>query len=187
MIKKIFIIFNALLFVLFSASCSNKNTDSEDTDSFVKVGYSYGRIDDYLFNNRVTIGIGNSLFDANNEKILSIDEDYYRGIKNICISVYVDDDQTAIERIEIKSEAFFTRKYAVNSPDKKISIDEYRKTYEFNLRDYEIKDYVKFVISYDWFYKDEETHHSKELCLYGEFVDGFFLIKKKESNWWSYG
>ena len=176
-IKKIFLVFGVLLFILTFTSCSNN-----DTDSFFHVDYFYEKDDNYLSNNKVTIGIGNSIFDENNNKVLSIDDDYYLGIKNICISVYIGSNQTPIEQIEIESEDFFSSKYTVNTKDKKITVDDYSKTYEFSLSDYEIIDYIKFVVTYDWFYQNGETHHTKSLYLYGQFIDGQFYITKEKTK-----
>ena len=41
-----------------------------------------------------------------NKKHKQVDDDYYLGIKNICISVYIGSNQTPIEQIEIESEDF---------------------------------------------------------------------------------
>ena len=175
-IKKIFLVFGVLLFILTFTSCSNN-----DTDSFFNVDYFYEKNDNYLSNNKVTIGIGNSVFDENNNKVLSID-DYYLGIKNICISVYIGSNQTPIEQIEIEREDFFSSKYTVNTKDKKITVDDYSKTYEFILSHYEIIDYIKFVVTYDWFYQNGETRHTKSLYLYGQFTDGQFYITKEKTK-----
>ena len=63
-IKKIFLVFGVLLFILTFTSCSNN-----DTDSFFHVDYFYEKNDNYLLNNKVTNRIGNSVFDENKNKI----------------------------------------------------------------------------------------------------------------------
>ena len=65
---------------------------------------------------------------------------------------------------------------------KKITVDDYSKTHEFILSDYEIIDYIKFVVTYDWFYQNGETHHTKSLYLYGQFTDGQFYITKEKTK-----
>ena len=118
-IKKTFLVFGVLFFILTFTSCTNK-----DTNSFLHMDFFYEKNNNYLLDNKVTIGIGNSVFDENNNKVLSIDDDYYLGIKNICISVYTGSNQTPIEQIEIESEDFFSSKYTVNTKDKKITVDD---------------------------------------------------------------
>lgn len=96
--------------------------------------------------------------------------------------MYIGSNQTPIEQIEIESEDFFSSKYTVNTKDKKITVDDYSKTYEFILSDYEIKEYIKFVVTYDWFYQNGETHHTESLYLYGQFIDGQFYITKEKTK-----
>ena len=110
-----------------------------------------------------------------------IDDDYYQGISNISITVFVDDDVEPKSKIEISEKEFFTNKYAVDTKNKKLDVDDYKKTFMFNLRDYEINNIIKFVVSYDWTYQENVTYFSKELIFYGNFINDKFIINKEMS------
>lgn len=178
-LRKLFLVLGVILFIFCSGGCSPKN--SSDTSSFIHIDYFYEKNDDILIDNIIEIGIGNSIFDENNAKILAVDDDYYQGISNIALSIFVDDDVEPKNIIEISSTDFFSNKYIVNIKDNKINVDDYKKTFVFDLSDYEINNVIKFVVSYDWIYQENITYHSKELFLYGSFLNGNFIIRQEKT------
>lgn len=174
--KKIFLVLGVSLFIFCFCGCSNANNG--DTSAFIHIDYFYEKKNDVLIENKITIGIGNSIFDENNKKIISVDDDYYQGISNIAISVFIDDDVEPKNKIEISTNEFFSNKYIVNIGKNKTNIDDYKKTFLFDLSDYDINNVIKFVVSFDWLYQGNITYHSKELLLYGTFVNDEFTISK---------
>ena len=177
--SKLFLVLGVILFIFCTGGCSPKN--SGDTSSFIHIDYFYGKKDDVLIDNKITIGIGNSLFNENDEKILSIDDDYYQGISNISISVFIDNGVEPKNKIDISTTDFFSNKYIVDVGKNKTNVDDYKKTFVFNLSDYEINSVIKFVLSYEWMYQENITYHAKELFLYGSFLNGNFIISKEKN------
>lgn len=178
-LQKIFLVLGLILFIFCFSGCSTGyGQNNGDTESFIHIDYFYNKEDNKLIDNKVTIGIGNSIFDENNNKILSIDDDYYKGITNICISLFVDNEITSIDKVEINSNEFFSNEYAVNLKNNKRTIEDYKKTFEFIISDFKINDYVKFVVSYNWIYQGDESKKIRELYVYGQFIDGEFVISK---------
>lgn len=137
--------------------------------------YFYNKVNDRIVDNKVAIGMGNSIYDPDGNAVAVLD-DYYQGFINICISVFCDYDNTAIDKIEIQNSEFFSLEYSLKSKYRE-SIDDYRKTWEFNITDYDIKEYIKFAISYDWKTGQSIMHISKILSIYGEFIDDEFIVK----------
>ena len=84
-------------------------------------------------------------------------------------------------KIDISTTDFFSNKYIVDVGKNKINVDDYKKTFVFNLSDYEINNVIKFVVSYDWVYQENITYHSKELFLYGSFLNGKFIVSQEKT------
>lgn len=176
--KKLFLLFGVILCAFCFNGCSSKRND---TSSFIHIDFFYKKKDNFLVDNKVTIGIGNSLFDENNVKVLPIDDDYYQGITNISITVFIDDDIEPKNKIEIANKDFFSSEYIVNRKRKKINVRDYKKTFVFDLSDYEINNVIKFAVSYDWTYQENTTNHSNKLFLYGEFFNNKFNIREENT------
>ena len=94
-----------------------------------------------------------SLFTVSNSKDSS---------NNIKYSISISEIETSYDKktktYPLMSRDFKWRLFEVKDVD-------YSKTYEFILSDYEIIDYIKFVVTYDWSYQNGETHHTKSLYL----------------------
>lgn len=171
-----------LILVLVFCCLSGCNTKS-DVSSFLHMNFFYYKIGNRLFRNKVTVAMGNSLVDKNNNRILFIDDDYYQGITNICVSVFVDDETTPIEKIVIPSDEFFSGKYAVNLGRCENRIRFYNQTFEFIVTDYQINEFVKFEISYNWYYKENDFSQSHALYLYGNVTNNKFFLSAINMRW----
>lgn len=173
-IRKIFLVFGVIIFI----SCFNGCVVGGGNDcvsSHLHMDIFYNKVNDRIVDNKVVIGMGNSIYDPDGNAVAVLD-DYYQGFINICISVFGDNDNTAIDKIEIQNSEFFSLEYSLKSKYRE-SIDDYRKTWEFNITDYDIKEYIKFAISYDWKTDQSLMHISKILSIYGEFIDDEFIVK----------
>ncbi|MBR2933829.1 MAG: hypothetical protein IKC33_05915 [Clostridia bacterium] len=175
---KLFLIFGMIICILFSCLFFSGST----AGSIIHVDFFYKKSGTKLKNNKVTVAIGNSVFDEEQNKVVGVDSDYYQGIVNIRISVYIDNEDKPVDVIEIDNEALFGKDYFVRnySSCRKLTKSDYTTTYTYDISDYNINDYIKFVVSYDWNYKQNKNSRMKVLYLYGKFENGVFIINKEK-------
>ena len=180
--RKLFLVFCVSLFIFCFCGCSYER--KSETSSFFHIDYFYEKEENVLIDNTVIIGIGNSIFNEENVKILLIDDDYYQGITNISVMVFIDDNVEPQDIIEIESAEFFSNKYVVDTKNKKSkrNIEDYQKTFVFDLCDYEINSAIRFVVSYNWMYQEDSTNYSNELILYGNFTNNKFIINRENTR-----
>lgn len=178
--KKIFLVFGVFICIFLFCGCSMNN--GNDTESYLHIDFFYDKKDNVLIDNKVVIGIGNSMFDADNNQIYFDEDNYYGGITNICLAVFVDNELTPVDKIEITNEELFSSEYKVTRHKnilgqyEYLKVEDYNKTFEYEINNYDIGEYIKFVISYDWVYQDSKSEHNRYLYLYGKFIDSQFVI-----------
>ena len=175
---KLFLIFGMIICILFSCLFFSGSS----AGSIIHVDFFYKKSGAKLKNNKVTVAIGNSVFDEEQNKVVGVDSDYYQGIVNIRISVYIDNEDKPVDVIEIDNEDLFGKDYFVRnySSCRKLTKRDYTTTYTYDISDYNINDYIKFVVSYDWNYKQNKNSCMKVLYLYGKFENGVFIINKEK-------
>lgn len=177
--KRLFLTLGVFLLSIICVGCSQEK--GNEPKFFIYIDFFYEEEDDILFENKVIIGIGNDLFDENNVKVIAIDDAAYQGITNICLSVFIDNEVEPKKQIEISSADFFSNKYIVDINNRKRKQTDYANTFTFDLSDFEINSFIKFVVSYDWKYQEDNRNHSYILFLYGNFLNDKFIIYKKNS------
>ena len=100
-----------------------------------------------MVNNEVTIGIGNSVYDEDNNLIAGYDPSrhppYY---KRILIEIYVDDSNSPVDTMEIPMDEYNSYKYHVPETWRYLNKNDYSVLFEFNVLDYQFNNKIRFGI-----------------------------------------
>lgn len=140
------------------------------------------KINDVLVDNKVTIGLGTVSFSS------TLYDIYFT---NISIAVYIDEASDPINKMTIAKDEFFCDDYYLDMAHintSKIKLTDYKKTFSYDLGDYEINNVIKFDVAYDnpienTIDGNREVHFktvSHELVLYGGFTNNKFIIKNAQ-------
>mgnify|MGYP003293909131 CR=1 FL=1 len=139
--SKLFLVLGVILFIFCTGGCSLKN--SGDTSSFIHIEYFYGKKDDVLIDNKITIGIGNSLFNENDEKILFATPTFEAGKKGDAIIttkklVLINQQETLDFPLEMLESAISVSNTAVQ-------IQSGSRTYYVFLNENEVKYFLSIL------------------------------------------
>ncbi len=134
--------------------------------------------DDKVKDNKVVVALGNRYYNEDGTLWHTPDIEYY---DNFMIEVYVDSMEEYAEQIKISREDYFSYEYRVLLPhtvEHPSKPSEYNKTFEFNLRNYNISKYIKFILSYTGHGPElEDSTYRLELDLYGKTVGSTFIVE----------
>ncbi len=134
--------------------------------------------DDKVKDNKVIVALGNRYYNEDGTLRSKPPIEYY---DNIMIEVYVDSMEEYTEQIKISREDYFSYEYRVLLPhtvEHPSKPSEYNKTFEFNLRNYNISKYIKFIVSYTSHDdRREDITNRLELDLYGKNVGPTFIVE----------
>ncbi len=80
---KLFLIFGMIICILLGCLLFSGSS----AKSIILVDFFYKKNGEKLKNNKVTVAIGNSVFDEDENKVVGVDPDYYQGIVNITMKM----------------------------------------------------------------------------------------------------
>lgn len=179
-IKKSFLVFGTVLFASSFMSCSI--VLESPPASYLHIDFFYNIENRFLIDNKVIIGMGNCMFDENNNRIFFDENNTYKRIKNISLVVFVDNDINSVQKIEIVNVELFSSEYKVMiqknifGQSKYLRPEDYSKTFKYQINNYDIDEYIKFVISYDEIRHESKHVFYRSVSLYGKFMDSNFYI-----------
>ena len=166
---KFLIITNFILSSLIITGCG---TVPGTLDSPYVYEIFYEISDQKVIDNKIYIGVG-WFGDALPDPVGAVHQ-------NCKISVIVDDEENVVKFIEIENEELYSEGYYVSNSYGKAKKTDFGKVYEFDILDYEIKKYIKFVLSIEQHnYICDSNNNNKEEYIY---ANTFFDTLKIEGN-----
>ncbi len=145
-IKRIEMLFVIFLLSIMLFSCEYSVPPGKPENMFCRK-FIYEINENSLFDNKVSIGFG--IIDVEDVREKYIQEGIkYIYLEYITISVFVDNEETPVEFMRFEHDEVLSDKYNVIS-DPLSATEIYNNIIEFDLLKYDIKEYVKLVITED--------------------------------------
>ena len=150
--------------------------------------FFYNIVGDRLINNEVTIGIGNSAYDEDNNLIAGYDPSIHPAYyKQIIIEIYVDDNESPVDTIEIPMDEYNSYKYHAPDTWRYLNKSDYSVLFEFNVLDYQFSNKIRFGVksyygSYDSSNPNGTEWRMEYLDLNGEIQNGKFIVHSYKEN-----
>ena len=154
---KLFLIFGMIICIIFSNGCFSVDDGKSNKDQSNSLDNQISDVTpnlwvDYYFEKNNSVLVDNKI-------TVCVRPETPEAICDICLSIFVDNEEIPIEEL-------------------KIPIDNLERFFEYIITDYDIHEYIKFILSYELGNPGYSQQITRELHVYGSFKDDDFIISE---------
>lgn len=139
--------------------------------------FNYEVKDDVLVDNKIYAALGTDYFKKDEDNGF-LETTYC----DVLIRIFVDNEETPVDFINIGFDNFFSSKYYVNDDVSPLKLENFTTYHEINVSDYIIANFIRIEINFQKFRTFRPEYYTSYLKIYGHTEGENFIVENIETD-----